>query len=273
MSASSTASSTSSSTASSSQRATVLRRLGVNIDHVATVRQARGERYPDPVAAALTAELAGADQITCHLRVDRRHIQDHDLPRMRAAVQTLLNVEMACTDEMVAIAHAQLARRDDDRRVHRVTLVAERPEEITTEGGLDVIEHGSLVRDTVAGMAAAGIAVSLFIDPDDAQVDAAAALARHGVDMVELNTARYAERHPGELTRLLLAARRAEAAGLEVAAGHGLTHHNLPAMVAEVPQVVEYNIGHSIIARALFVGMDTAVRDLLAIIRHPGGVG
>ncbi|MCB9777755.1 MAG: pyridoxine 5'-phosphate synthase [Alphaproteobacteria bacterium] len=254
----------------------VLRRLGVNIDHVATIRQARRERYPDPVAAAIQAEQAGADQITCHLRVDRRHIQDHDLPRLRAAVQTLLNVEMAPTDEMVAIAHRELARRPGDPRRHRVTLVAERAEEITTEGGLDVVTHGALVREVSAGMAAAGIAVSLFIDPDTAQVEAAQALADVGVDMIELNTAAYAEAHGDhaaqgrELVRLATASRVAVQGGLELAAGHGLTHHNLPRMVAEVPEVVEYNIGHSIISRAVFVGLDTAVRDLITIIRHPG---
>ncbi len=249
----------------------VLRRLGVNIDHVATVRQARRSPYPDPVAAAMVAELAGADQITCHLRMDRRHIVDADLPRLRQGVQTLLNVEMACTDEMVAIARRELSRVDGDPRTHRVTLVAERPEEITTEGGLDVIAHKALVSDTVAALAEAGIALSLFIDPEEAQVDAAAALVEQGVDMIELNTARYAE-HPGshdELLRLARAAERATSTGLELAAGHGLTHHNLPAMVAAVPQVIEYNIGHSIIARAIFVGLDQAVRDLLQIIRQP----
>ncbi len=252
--------------------ATVLRRLGVNIDHVATVRQARRSPYPDPVAAALVAELAGADQITCHLRVDRRHITDEDLPRLRTSVQTLLNVEMACTDEMVAIARQQLARRDGDARRHRVTLVAERPEEVTTEGGLDVVAHRSLVHDTVAALADAGVAVSLFIDPEQDQVDAAAALVDLGVDMIELNTARYADR-PGaaaeELARLAVAARQARNTGLELAAGHGLTHHNLPPMVAEIPEIVEYNIGHSIIARAIFVGLDRAVRDLVTIIRQP----
>lgn len=249
-----------------------LRRLGVNIDHVATVRQARRSPYPDPVAAALIAELAGADQITCHLRMDRRHITDADLPRLRSAVQTLLNVEMACTDEMMSIARQHLGHRDGDPRRHRVTLVAERPEEITTEGGLDLVAHRDRVRDSVQALAEAGIAVSLFIDPDAAQVDAAADLVPLGVDMIELNTARYAE-HPataaGELDRLAAAARRARDTGLELAAGHGLTHHNLPPMVAGIPEIVEYNIGHSVVARAIFVGLDQAVRDLLAIIRHP----
>ncbi|RME24977.1 MAG: pyridoxine 5'-phosphate synthase, partial [Deltaproteobacteria bacterium] len=137
-----------------------LRRLGVNIDHVATVRQARRSPYPDPVAAALVAELAGADQITCHLRMDRRHITDADLPRLRSSVQTLLNVEMACTDEMTSIARQHLDRRDGDPRRHRVTLVAERPEEITTEGGLDLVAHRDRVRASVQALAEAGIAVS-----------------------------------------------------------------------------------------------------------------
>lgn len=252
----------------SAHPAAVLRRLGVNIDHVATVRQARRSPYPDPVAAAMVAELAGADQITCHLRVDRRHIQDEDLPRLRAGVQTLLNVEMACTEEMIGIARRHVGRRDGDLRTHRVTLVAERAEEITTEGGLDVVENRELVRDTVEGLAEAGIAVSLFIDPDARQIEAAAELSALGVDMIELNTAAYAE-HGGahELQRLATSGRLALEAGLEVAAGHGLTHHNLPPMVAAVPEVVEYNIGHSIIARAIFVGLDQAVRDLVRIIR------
>lgn len=252
------------------------RRLGVNIDHVATLRQARRERYPDPVAAALLAELAGADQITCHLRGDRRHIQDEDLPRLRDSVQTLLNVELACTEEMVAIARDCLGARAGDRRRHRVTLVAERPGEITTEGGLDVAGQLDLVGLTVAGLAEQGIAVSLFIDPDPAQIAAAAGLASAGVDMIELNTARYAEGsggegHAAELSRLAKAAGLASRSGLELAAGHGLTHHNLPALVHAAPAILEYNIGHSIIARALFSGLDLAVRDLLHIIRAPGG--
>lgn len=245
------------------------RRLGVNIDHIATLRQARRERYPDPVAAAALAELAGADQITCHLRGDRRHIQDADLPRLREAVQTLLNVELACTEEMVEIARAQLGRRPGDHRRHRVTLVAERPGELTTEGGLDVAGQAARVGETVDALREAGVAVSLFIDPEPAQIEAAAALGPRGVDMIELNTARYAEGHPGELERLAQAARHALGTGLELAAGHGLTHHNLPALLHAAPQIVEYNIGHSVVARAVFVGLDAAVRDLLVLLRAP----
>ena len=243
--------------------AAVLRRLGVNIDHVATVRQARRSPYPDPVAAAALAELSGADQITCHIRVDRRHIQDEDLPRLRDAVQTLLNVEMAATDEMMEIALAVLAN-DPRGRTHRVTLVEERPGEITTEGGLDVVKHHEEVSAACARLAEAGIRVSLFIDPDEDQIRASQI---PGVDMIELNTSVYAEHDPTDLARLQSAARLAHELGFEVAAGHGLTHHNLPALVAAVPEIVEYNIGHSIIARSIFVGLDAAVRDLVTIIR------
>ena len=240
-----------------------LRRLGVNIDHVATVRQARRSPYPDPVAAAALAEIAGADQITCHLRVDRRHIQDHDLPRLRDGVMTLLNVEMAATKEMMDIA-LDVLPADPRGRVHRVTLVEERPDEITTEGGLDVVSHLDEVGAACERLHAAGLRVSLFVDPDPAQLRAS---RLPGVDMVELNTSRYAEGHPDELPRLRDAAALSEELGFEVAAGHGLTHHNLPPLVATVPKIVEYNIGHSVISRALFVGLDTAVRDLLTIIR------
>jgi pyridoxine 5-phosphate synthase len=239
------------------------RRLGLNIDHVATVRQARRSLYPDPVAAASVGEIAGADQITCHLRGDRRHIQDADLVRLRDAVMTLLNVEMAITEEMMVIAESVLPCVDHRR--HRVTLVAERPGEVTTEGGLDVAGCQEEVAGAALRLAGAGIRVSLFIDPTRAQV---ACSALPGVDMIELNTARYAEGHPGELERLRLAAAQASDLGLEVAAGHGLTHHNLPPLVAAVPEIVEYNIGHSIIGRAIFVGLDRAVRDIVEIIRR-----
>ncbi len=233
------------------------RRLGVNIDHVATIRQARRSPYPDPVLAALLAEQAGADQITCHIRGDRRHVNERDIRLLRDTVQTHLNVECACTDEMVGIMV--------DLRPHRVTLVPERPEEITTEGGLDVLTHRDLVRDTTARLRTAGIQVSLFIDPVEAQV---AASAFGGVDMIELNTAQYAEEGGAEdLVRLAAATAAGLDVGLEVAAGHGLTHLNLPALVEAVPDIVEYNIGHSIVARAVFVGLDTAVRDLVHIIR------
>jgi len=241
------------------------RRLGVNIDHVATVRQARQAPYPDPVAAASVAELAGADQITCHIRMDRRHIQDADLPRLRDAVMTHLNVEMATTDEMLGIASAVLGRRAAGGRHHRVTLVPERPGEVTTEGGLNVVTHQAEVARATALLVEDGIAVSLFIDPDPEQV---AAAQIPGVDMIELNTARYADHGPGDLERLSRATHQAIGLGIEVAAGHGLTHHNLPALVETVPEIVEYNIGHSIIARAIFVGLDQAVRDLCEIIHR-----
>jgi pyridoxine 5-phosphate synthase len=240
------------------------RRLGVNIDHVATVRQARQASYPDPVAAAALAELAGADQITCHIRMDRRHIQDHDLPRLRDIVQTQLNVELATTEEMLSIAIALLGRASAGGRQHRITLVPEREGEVTTEGGLDVLSQGGVIAAATRRLTGEGIAVSLFIDPDPAQV---AASAIPGVDMIELNTARYAEEGPEELGRLRAATLQAMALGLEVAAGHGLTHHNLPALVEHVPEIVEYNIGHSLIGRSIFVGLDTAVRDLVQIIQ------
>lgn len=239
----------------------MVRRLGVNIDHVATLRQARRSPYPDPVAAAMVAELAGAAQITCHIRGDRRHIQDADLPRLRDAVQTHLNVELAATEEMLGIAERILGGQ---RHRHRVTLVAERPGEVTTEGGLDVAGQAASITEAVGRLSEAGIRVSLFIDPDPAQVEASAI---PGVDMVEFNTARYAEGDTQDLRRLAAAAELAARLGLDLAAGHGLTHHNLPPLVAAVPSIVEYNIGHSIIGRAVFVGLDRAVRDLCEMIR------
>ena len=240
------------------------RRLGVNIDHVATLRQARRAPYPDPVAAAMIAELAGADQITCHIRSDRRHIQDADLPRLRDAVQTQLNVELAATDEMLAIAKAVLGNGESRGQQHRVTLVPERPGEVTTEGGLDVIANRELIMRATRELVEAGILVSLFVDPDLKQIEASNI---DGIDMVELNTARYAEEGPAELERLIDAGQAAMHLDIEVAAGHGLTHHNLPLLVEQVPEITEYNIGHSIIGRAVFVGLDTAVRDLCAMIQ------
>jgi len=232
------------------------RRLGFNVDHVATLRQARRSSYPDPVAAALLAELAGAAQITCHVRGDRRHVQDHDLERLRASVQTCLNVEMAVTPEMREVA----ARV----RPHRVTLVPEREGEVTTEGGLDVAGRRDAIAGFASAMREAGVRVSLFVDPVPPQVEAC---RLPGVDMLELNTDRYAVRGgTAEIRRLAEAARLAASLGLEVAAGHGLTHHNLPDLVEAVPSVVEYNIGHSIVARAVFVGLDRAVRDIVAIL-------
>jgi pyridoxine 5-phosphate synthase len=241
------------------------RRLGVNIDHVATVRQARQAPYPDPVAAASMAELAGADQITCHIRMDRRHIQDADLPRLRDAVMTHLNVEMAATDEMLGIAHAVLGRRVTEGRRHRVTLVPERPGEVTTEGGLDVVSGHDAIAHAASMLVEDHIAVSLFIDPDPTQV---AAARIPGVDMIELNTARYADHGPADIARLRAATLQALDMDIEVAAGHGLTHHNLAALVEAIPEITEYNIGHSLIGRAIFVGLDQAVRDLCEIIRR-----
>jgi pyridoxine 5-phosphate synthase len=231
-------------------------RLGLNIDHVATLREARKVGYPCPIAAALLGELAGAAQITCHIRGDRRHIQDRDLTRLRASVQTLLNVELAVTDEMRAIALEVMP--------HRVTLVPERPGEVSTEGGLDVVRHRDAIAAFTADMQAAGVRVALFIDPVSEQVHAS---AMPGVDMVELNTAAYAEGGgAAELERLHAAAVLCQDLGVEVAAGHGLTHHNLPDLVAAVPEITEYNIGHAIIGRAVFVGLEQAVRDICRIL-------
>lgn len=237
------------------------KRLGANIDHVATIRQARGERYPDPVVAASLAEIAGADQITCHIRGDRRHIIDADLPRLRDAVQTQLNVEMAATQEMCELVIPILAEHPHR---HRITLVPEREGEVTTEGGLDVVAHKNLIQSTVQKIAEHNIFVSLFIDPDPQQIEAS---VMEGVDMIEINTARYCEGHKEELTRIKEAAQMAQKLGFEVAAGHGLTHHNLPPLVSAVPEIIEYNIGHSIIARSIFVGLDRAVQDIVALIR------
>jgi pyridoxine 5-phosphate synthase len=238
-----------------------MRRLGVNVDHVATLRQARRARYPDPLAAALEAERAGADQVTVHLRGDRRHVVDADLDRLAASVQTLLNVECAATAEMREI----MVRTLGGARRHRVTLVAERPGEVTTEGGLDVAAHRDEVAAFVTAMVEAGIAVSLFIDPEPVQVEAS---RMAGVDMVELNTARWSETgRPAELDRLVEAGEVALAAELELAAGHGLNLHNLRPLVEAAPHIVEYNIGHALIGDAVFIGLAASVRryrELLA---------
>ena len=237
------------------------KRLGANIDHVATIRQARGERYPDPVLAASLAEISGADQITCHIRGDRRHIIDADLPRLRDAVQTQLNVEMAATQEMCDLVIPILAVHPHR---HRITLVPEREGEVTTEGGLDVVAHTELIKNTVQKIASNNIFVSLFIDPDPQQIETS---VMEGVDMIEINTARYCEGHKEEIQRIKEAAQMAQKLGFEVAAGHGLTHHNLPPLVSAVPEIIEYNIGHSIIARSIFVGLDQAIRDIISLIR------
>lgn len=226
-------------------------RLHINVDHVATVRNARGTTYPDPTEAALECLGAGADGITAHLREDRRHIRDEDVERIRAAAGQTFNLEMAATEEMVKIA---LRVRPDV-----VTLVPERREERTTEGGLDVVGGGAALRKHVAALREAKIRVSLFVAADAAQIDAAKAL---GVEQVELHTGDYAHAEGSatarELRRLGEGARHAHQAGLEVAAGHGLTQENVPLLV-RIPEIVELNIGHAVVADALFVGLRGAV--------------
>lgn len=235
------------------------RLLGVNVDHVATLRQARGTPYPDPIEAARIAVEAGADQITIHLREDRRHIIDEDVFRMRAEVETRLNLEMAATGEMLDIA---LRARPD-----MVTLVPEKREERTTEGGLDCVGQRETLAPMVGALREAGIVVSLFIDPRDEQLDASVEL---GAPLVELHTGDYAEAAPAERGTELEALRHAAVAGTErgltVAAGHGLTVDNVGALVA-IPQIVEYNIGHAIVARAVFVGFAEAVREMVEALR------
>ena len=233
-------------------------RLAVNIDHIATVREARKGREPEPVAAALVAEMAGAQGITVHLRSDRRHIKDRDLEMLRQAIATKLNVEMAVTAEMARIA---LHVRPD-----QVTLVPERPQELTTEGGLDVVAQRDAVADFVRQMHAASIRVSIFLDPDVEQVQQAKAA---GADAVEINTGRYADAadpaRPGELARIVDSARAAARLGVEVLAGHGLNYTNV-IPIASVTDIAELNIGHSIVSRAAIVGMDRAVRDMVALL-------
>lgn len=238
-------------------------RLGVNVDHVATLRQNRGTIYPDPVSAATAAESAGAHQITAHLREDRRHIQERDLEILRKTVQTRLNLEMAATDEMV-----RLARRI---KPDQVTLVPERRQELTTEGGLDVAGQLRRMRGVVRRLKSAGLTVSTFIEPDRRQIEASASV---GAFAVELHTGRYADSRMRRdqvraFDRIGVAARDAKSFGLRVFAGHGLHYHNTRA-VAELPDVEELNIGHSIVARAIFVGMETAVREMLdLLVRAP----
>lgn len=239
-------------------------RLHINVDHVATLRQARGTRYPDPVTAAALCELAGADGITVHLREDRRHIQERDVRILRDTVATLLNLEMAATPAMVAIAQAI--------KPDVVTLVPEKREERTTEGGLDVVGQEQAIAGAVGTLRSAGIRVSLFVDPTPETIDASARLRP---EMVELHTGDYAlaprlsTAMRDELTRLSTAARRAKQAGLAVAAGHGLDYLNV-ASVAALPEVEELNIGHSIVSRAVLVGMDAAVREMRQAIAAQG---
>lgn len=229
-------------------------RLYINIDHVATLRQARRASYPDPVAAALICELAGADGITAHLREDRRHIQDADVDALARSLRTVMNLEMAATPEMTAIALRL--------RPHQVTLVPERREEITTEGGLDLFAHTTELKDTLEALRDAGIRASLFIDPDARQVGRAAEL---GVAAIELHTGRYCH-HPedaGAIQSLRTSAKQAAALGLAVHAGHGLTLENV-GRVAAIAECEELNIGHAIVGHAVFVGLDRAVRAMRA---------
>jgi pyridoxine 5-phosphate synthase len=233
--------------------------LGVNIDHVATLREARRVRYPDPVHAALAAEMAGADSITLHLREDRRHIRDHDVHALKGLLQTRMNLEMAVTDEMIEIAR--------DVRPADCCLVPERREEITTEGGLDAAGQVARLADAVAALAGAGIRVALFIDPEPRQVETA---VRVGAPAVELHTGAYADASGAErgeeLERLRASARLGASLGLEVHAGHGLHYQNVQP-VAAITEIVELNIGHAIVARAVFDGLASAVREMKALMQ------
>ncbi|RRQ21189.1 pyridoxine 5'-phosphate synthase [Thiohalobacter thiocyanaticus] len=228
--------------------------LGVNIDHVATLRQARGTRFPDPVQAAIEAEQAGADGITLHLREDRRHIQERDVEMLGGILQTRMNLEMAVTEEMLAIAE-RIRPRD-------CCLVPERREELTTEGGLDVAGQQARIREACARLAAAGVRVSLFIDAEPAQIEAAAAA---GAPCIEIHTGHYADATGAgqelEYQRILAAVEAGVQAGLQVNAGHGLHYHNVQ-RIAAIPAVRELNIGHAIVARALFTGLQEAVREM-----------
>ena len=232
--------------------------LGVNIDHVATLRQVRGTSYPDPVRAALLAEAAGADAITLHLREDRRHIQDRDVEVLRARLTKRMNLESAITREMLQIALRV--------RPHDVCLVPERRMELTTEGGLDVVSQFDRVRDACALLAGSGIRVSLFINADPAQIDAAKAA---GAPVIELHTGHYADtagaEQEAEFKRICQAVEYGSRAGLKVNAGHGLNYDNV-ASIAAVPGIAELNIGHAIVAHAVFAGWEAAVREMKRLI-------
>ncbi len=235
-------------------------KLGVNIDHVATVRQARGVMYPDPVQAAGIVELAGADGIVCHLREDRRHIQDRDLRLLRETIQIQLNLEMAPTEEMIRIA---LATKPDV-----VTLVPEKREELTTEGGLDVVKSFRSLKKAIRRLQKGDILVSLFVDPRSDQIEASAGVE---ADVIEIHTGHYCEAKTmaqanEELKKILDAIGQASHHNLRIAAGHGLNYVNVQ-RIAEIQEIEELNIGHSIIARAVLVGLDRAVREMIALIR------
>ncbi|MBI3772679.1 MAG: pyridoxine 5'-phosphate synthase [Gammaproteobacteria bacterium] len=229
--------------------------LGVNIDHVATIRQARGTRYPDPIQAAIEVEQAGADSVTLHLREDRRHIQDRDVEMLRDILLTRMNLEMAVTDEMLVIA--ERIKPED------CCLVPERRAELTTEGGLDVAGHRERLRDACARLKAAGIRVSLFVDADPAQIEASADV---GASVIEIHTGHYAEltdhrARDAELKRINAAVNLGTTLGMQVNAGHGLNYQNI-APIAAIPELRELNIGHAIVARALFTGLQESVREM-----------
>ncbi|HGM7060080.1 TPA: pyridoxine 5'-phosphate synthase [Serratia marcescens] len=235
--------------------------LGVNIDHIATLRNARGTQYPDPVQAAFIAEQAGADGITVHLREDRRHITDRDVRLLRQTIQTRMNLEMAVTDEMLDIAI--------ELKPHFCCLVPEKREEVTTEGGLDVAGQLDKMSVAVERLAQAGILVSLFIDPDHRQIDAAVAV---GAPYIEIHTGAYAEGQgelavQAELRRIAVAAAYAAEKGLKVNAGHGLTYHNVQP-IAALPEMHELNIGHAIIGQAVMCGLPAAVADMKVLMRE-----
>ena len=235
-------------------------RLGVNIDHVATVRQARGVLYPDPITAAGIVELAGADGIVCHLREDRRHIQDRDLRMLREIIQTRLNLEMAATEEMIRIALAT--------KPNMVTLVPEKREELTTEGGLDVIKFFPSLKKAIQRLHKGGIPVSLFVDPRRDQIRAS---EEAGADVIEIHTGHYCDaetplQEDEELKKVLDAVAEAARGNLRIAAGHGLNYVNVR-RIAEIKEIEELNIGHSIIARAVLVGLDRAVREMIELIK------
>ena len=239
------------------------RLLGVNIDHVATLRQARGTRYPEPIQAALLAEQGGADLITLHLREDRRHIQDRDVEMLSDIVQTRMNLEMAATTEMLGIA-TRIRPAD-------CCLGPEKRQELTTEGGLDAAGSVPMLRDFCAELAAAGIRVSLFIDADPRQLDAAAEI---GAPVVEIHTGHYAEASDRAaaaqaLSQIAAAVRRGRELGLQVNAGHGLDYHNVQA-VAAIDGILEFNIGHSIICRSVFAGLERAVADMKRLLQPTG---
>ncbi len=239
-------------------------KLGVNIDHVATIRQARGGCEPDPVAAAAICEMAGADGITIHLREDRRHIQDRDATILRQTVRTRLNLEMACSREIVEFAA--------DLRPDMATLVPEKRQEVTTEGGLDVVSQGKTVAAAIGRLRRAGIVVSLFIDPEKKQVETSRDL---GAQFIEFHTGRYADAETedareAERNKLFRMAELARRIGLRVNAGHGLTYWNVGAIVG-MAGLEEFNIGHSIVSRAVLLGLDRAVRDMKAAIREAEG--